>query len=355
MALSPRSRREFLAAGLAALPSLMADARGNDLTSLTIKQAADLVRRKAASPVELVAACLKRIDQLNPKLNAFITVSAEPALAAARELESEAHRGKFRGPLHGVPVALKDNIDTAGIRTTGASELFKDRVPTEDAEVVRRLKNAGAIILGKLNMHEFALGGTSAVTYFGPVHNPWALDHHPGGSSGGNAAAIAADLCFGSLGTDTGGSIRIPASYCGLVGLKPTNGLVSNRGVIPNSWTFDTVGPLCKTVQDAALLLAVTAGYDAGDPTSANAPVSDYARAIGMRTAKLRLGIPRTPYFDNLDSEIAKAIQAAVEVLRKQVAEIRDVRIPPSPGLGDVSNAEIYAYHQPWITKTPEL
>ena len=177
---------------------------------MTLKHASELLRSKSASPVDLTEACLKRIDKYNSALNAFITVTSEQALAAAREVAAEQRRGKWRGPLHGIPIALKDNIDTAGIRTTAASELFKDRVPSEDAEVVRRLKDAGAVILGKLNLHEFAYGGTSDVTYFGAVHNPWALDHISGGSSGGSAAAVAADLCFGALGTDTAGSVRIP-------------------------------------------------------------------------------------------------------------------------------------------------
>src|SRR5207247_497556 len=175
----------------------------------------------------------------------------------------------------------------------------------DDAEVVVRLKKAGAVLLGKLNLHEFALGGTSAVTYFGPVHNPWKLDHVPGGSSGGSAAAIAADLCIGSLGTDTGGSIRIPASYCGIVGFKPTYGRVSNRGVIPMAWTLDHVGPMCKTVEDAALVLAAIAGYDPLDPTSVDAPVAGYDRALHMDISKLRVGVARTPFFENLHSAVA--------------------------------------------------
>jgi len=354
---SDLSRRGFLTAGLgaAAWSALPAFEASQDLALLTLKQASDLIRRRGASPVELTEACLKRIAQYNPALNAFITIAREQALATARELEAEQKSGKWRGPLHGIPVALKDNIDTAGIRTTGASGLFKDRIPTEDAEVVARLKKAGAIVLGKLNLHEFALGGTSAVTYFGPVHNPWALDHHPGGSSGGNAAAMAADFCFGSLGTDTGGSIRIPAAYCGVVGFKPTYGRVSNRGVIPNSFTFDTVGPMCKTVEDVALMLSVIAGYDELDVSTVNVPAADYSRAMQMRTSKLRLGIPRTPFFEDLEPEIAKAVEAALDVLRHLAGEVKDVQLPASAGMTGVSNAEIYAYHAPYITKTPEL
>jgi aspartyl-tRNA(Asn)/glutamyl-tRNA(Gln) amidotransferase subunit A len=362
--LARHTRREFFIAGLgvaASAPALseafdvaQAESKG-DLATLTLKEASDLIRRRDVSPVELTEACLRRIDRYNPALNAFVTVAREAALQAARQLEDEQRRRRWRGPLHGIPVAFKDNIDTAGIRTTGASALFKDRVPDEDAYVVARVRAAGAIVVGKLNLHEFALGGTNAVTYFGPVHNPWALDHHPGGSSGGNAAAVAADLCLATLGTDTGGSIRIPASYCSVVGLKPTAGRVSNRGVIPNSWTFDTVGPMCKTVEDAALMLSAIAGYDPLEPTSVDTPVADFAGALRARVSALRVGIPRTPFYDGLQPEVAAAMDGAHVVLRKIAGDVRDVQVPPSPGLGSVSNAEIYAYHAPWITKTPEL
>jgi len=208
------SRRSFLVAaatasiGLALKP---ASVEPQDVAGLTLKEASEMVRRKAVSPVDLTQACLKRIETYGPALNAFITVTRDQAIESARAMEAEQLRGKWRGPLHGIPIALKDNIDTAGIRTTAASALFKDRVPSEDAEVVRRLKNAGAILLGKTNLHEFAYGGSSSVSYFGPVHNPWALDRISGGSSGGSAAATATGLCFGSLGTDTAGSVRIPA------------------------------------------------------------------------------------------------------------------------------------------------
>src|SRR6516225_7284024 len=275
------SRRALLATGIGAVAWAVDSDRGNpqDLAALTLKKASELVRRKTVSPVDLTQACLKRIEQYNLLVNAFITISGESALATARSRESEAQRGNWRGPLHGIPIALKDNIDTAGVRTTAASELFKDRVPSEDAEVVRRLKNAGAIILGKTNLHEFAYGGTSSISYFGAVHNPWALDRIPGGSSGGSAAATAARLCFGALGTDTASSVRGPACYCGIVGFKPTYGRVSNRGVVPLSWTLDHVGPLCRTVEDAALMFAAIAGYDELDPTTVNTPVPDYNRA----------------------------------------------------------------------------
>src|SRR4029077_20091702 len=227
--------------------------QSDDLTRLIIREVSDLVGKKKVSPVELTTACLARIDRLNPSLDAFITIMAESALAQAREAEAEVKRGNWRGPVHGVPIALKDLFDTAGGRTTAGSGVFKDRVPTEDAEVVRRLKAAGAVLLGKTNMHEFAFGGSSIVSYFGAVHNPWELSHIAGGSSGGSAAALAAELCYGALGSDTAGSVRIPASHCGIVGLKPTYGLVSTRGVIPLSWSLDNVGPMARTVADTAL------------------------------------------------------------------------------------------------------
>jgi aspartyl-tRNA(Asn)/glutamyl-tRNA(Gln) amidotransferase subunit A len=356
------SRRSFLAAGLGAGAAALAARPGfaapQNLAGLSIKQASDLLRSRGASPVDLVKACLDRIDKYNPSLNAFITVTGDQALATAKEMEAEQRRGKWRGPLHGIPIALKDNIDTAGIRTTGASELFKERMPEEDAEVVRRLKDAGAILLGKLNLHEFAYGATSTVSYFGAVHNPWALDRVAGGSSGGAAAAVAADLCFGALGTDTAGSIRLPACCCGVVGLKGTYGRVSNRGVIPLSWTHDHVGPLCKTVEDAALMLGAIAGYDQQDPTTRDMPVSDYSRAIGMPTAKLRLGIPRSPFFENLDPQVARAVDAALEVLTTLTSTVVDVNLPPggfrSSGVYlNVRGPEAYTYHARFLAESP--
>jgi aspartyl-tRNA(Asn)/glutamyl-tRNA(Gln) amidotransferase subunit A len=328
-------------------------AQPREIARLTIRQASDLLRSKSVSPVELTQGCLDRIKTHNSKLNAFITVTGEQALAEARTAEDEIRRGKWRGPLHGVPFALKDNIDTAGVLTTGGSELFKDRVPTEDAEVARRLKNAGAILLGKLNLVEFAYGGNPTVTHYGTVHNPWALDRSPGGSSSGPGAAVAADLCFGSLGTDTAGSIRMPASNCGVVGLKPTYGRASLRGVIPLSWTLDHIGPICKTVEDAALIMNVIAGYDPLDPTTSDAPVPDYVRALKTPTAKLRLGRP-AGYFEGLHPEVAKAVDAAIEVLRTLTATLSDVQLPAAVNGAQLWGPEAYAYHAPWFTKTPE-
>ena len=356
------SRRSFLvAATIAASGVTLKPAFGEsqDLASLTLKEASELLRRKTASPVDLTQACLKRIETYNPALNAFITVNKDQAMEAARAMQAEQRRGKWRGPLHGIPIALKDNIDTAGVRTTVASELFKDRVPSEDAEVVRRLKTAGAIILGKTNLHEMAYGGTSAVSYFGPVHNPWALDRIPGGSSGGSAAATAASLCFGALGTDTAASVRGPASFCGVVGFKPTYGRVSTRGVVPLSWTLDHVGPLCRTVADAALMLSAIAGYDPMDPASVDALVPDYSQAFQMQTSKLRLGIPKNPFFDSLDPEIAKAADAAIGILGKltessQEIELPSTTIPMDQIYANVRAVEAYTYHAKWLAESPE-
>lgn len=350
------SRRSFVATaiGAATLAAGASFGETQDLTGLTLKRAGELLRSKAISPVDLTNACLRRIEKYNPPINAFITVTGESALATARKMEEEGRKGKWRGPLHGIPIALKDNIDTAGIRTTGSSELFKDRVPTEDAVVTSKLKSAGAILLGKLNMHEFAYGPTSAISYFGPVHNPWALDRISGGSSGGSAAAIAAALCFGTLGTDTGGSIRIPSSHCGTVGLMPTYGRVSNRGVIPMAWTLDHVGPICKTVEDAALLLGVIAGYDELDPTTVDVSIPDYSRALKLQVSKLRVGIPRALFYDNLDPEYAKAVDAAIEVLRNLTASVEEIQVPSAPPAPVIWGPETYAYHAKWLKESPE-
>ena len=360
--LGSHDRRTFLGVGLSAAVGFVlrpTTAQSTDVTGLTVKQASDLLRRKSVSSLEITQACLKRIEEYNPILNAVITVTPEQALATARELDAERQRGRWRGPLHGIPITVKDNIDTAGIPTTAASELFKDRVPSEDAEVVRRLKNAGAVLLGKDNLHEFAYGGSSSVSYFGAVHNPWALDRVPGGSSGGSAAAVALDLCVASIGTDTAGSVRIPAAYCGIVGYKPTYGRVSNRGVIPLAWTLDHVGPLCKSVDDAALLLGGMAGFDERDPTTEETPVPDYRRELEARPRKLRVGVVRTPFFDSLDAEIADAVEKAIEKLRERTTSVRDVQLP-SPDVSfdqlyaQVRRPESYAYHSRWIKESPE-
>ena len=275
-------------------------------------------------------------------------------MSQAREAEIEIQRGRWRGPLHGIPVGLKDLIDTAGVKTTCASAVFADRVPTEDADVVRRLKLAGAVLVGKQNMHEFAYGGTSVPSHYGPVHNPWDISRIAGGSSGGSAAAVAAGLCLGAIGSDTGGSIREPSAYCGIVGLKPTYGRVSARGVVPLSWSLDHIGPICRTVKDAALLLEVLAGYDPLDSASVDWPTAQYAKIAGAKALGLRVGVVRRMFFEGLDPEIEAAVNQAIDVLRDTAAAVRDVELPAGPPPAIVG-PEAYAFHAPYFTKTPNL
>jgi aspartyl-tRNA(Asn)/glutamyl-tRNA(Gln) amidotransferase subunit A len=321
------------------------------VTSVSLADVSELVRTKKVSPVELTQACLARIEHVDPRLNAFITVTAESALAEARAAEAKITRGEWRGPLHGIPVALKDLVEAAGVRTTAGSALRKDYVPTKDAEVVRRLRAAGAVFVGKTNMHEFAYGGSSAISHFGPVHNPWDVERSPGGSSGGSAAAIAADMCFAAIGTDTGGSIRQPAAYCGIVGLKPTYGRVSTQGVMPLSWSFDHVGPMTRTVKDAALVLAAIADD------------ADHTASLGASTSSMRVGVLRDLFFENIHPEIAAALEEALRVLKEFTREQRDM----SPLAGDVTYesvmkpyravlmAEAYEYHSRDVERTPGL
>ncbi|HWC15640.1 MAG TPA: amidase [Terriglobales bacterium] len=324
-----------------------------ELKWLTITEASHLLRSKKISSVELTQTCLDVIEKLNPKLNAFITVTAESALAEAREADKELQNRKWRGPLHGIPTALKDLFDVAGVRTTAASPLFKDRIAVEDCEVVRRLKDAGAVLLGKLNMHECAYGGSSVISHFGPVRNPWSTEHIAGGSSSGSAAAVAAGMCCGALATDTGGSVRQPSAYCGTVGLKPTYGRVSTRGVIPLSWSLDHVGPITRSVADAAIMLQVIAGHDSEDSTSVDVSVPDYGAAIDVRRP-LRIGIPRAHFYDELDPAIERAMTAALSIIGKLATSIQDVEIPTTNDT-TVQRAEAFAYHCENAKSSPHL
>ncbi len=354
--MSTLSRRAFaasLVAGAAVARSSVRvaaqrPATPTDLAWLSLTEATELVRTRKVSATELVAACLDRITTYNPKLNAFITTSGEAALARAKALDS-LPASATRGPLHGVPIALKDNIDTAGVRTTAASSVYDDRIPAEDAEVARRLHAAGAVVLGKLNLHEFANGGTSATSYYGPVRNPWALERNPGGSSGGSAAAVAAALCYGALGTDTGGSIRTPASYCGIVGLKPTYGLVSIRGIIPLVVSLDHCGPMTRTVADAALMLQVLAGYDRLDIASVEHPAENYVAALTSPVKSLRVGVARVPFFDHVDADVAAATTAALKTIGSLTASVRDVVLPSTSDIN--LNGEMFAYHEALYAK----
>jgi aspartyl-tRNA(Asn)/glutamyl-tRNA(Gln) amidotransferase subunit A len=324
----------------------------NQLESIT--ELAARLRRREISPVEITRECLRRIEKDEANLNSFITVMGESALEEARTAEAEMVRGQWRGPLHGVPVAVKDLIDTAGGRTTSASELHQGRVPEEDAEAIRRLRRAGAVILGKNNLHEFAYGGSSLVSFYGEVRNPRNAAHIAGGSSGGSAAAVAAGLCYAAIGTDTAGSIREPAALCGCVGLKPTYGRVSCRGVIPLSRSLDHVGPLAATAADTALILQAIAGYDGGDLASADVPVSDYVSGLDDGVKALRVGIPREYFFADLEEEVGAAVEAAVGTIRALVAEVREVKIE-APTDRTVQAAEAYAYHAEDAGRAPEL
>jgi aspartyl-tRNA(Asn)/glutamyl-tRNA(Gln) amidotransferase subunit A len=364
MQITDCSRRDFLriaggACAAAAIPSSIEAAQRIappiDLPTTSLWEASELVRTKKVSPKELTAACLARIQRLNPTLNAFITVTDEQAMADAQRAEAEIMKSGWRGPLHGSPLGVKDLFDTAGVRTTGGSRQFADRVPGEDADVVRRLKTAGAVIVGKQNLHEFGLGATSASSHFGPVHNPWDRDYVAGGSSGGSGAAVAASLCYGALGTDTGGSVRIPASFCSIVGLKPAYGRVSTRGVIPLSWSMDHVGPLTRTVLDAAILLQAIAGYDPQDTTSVDRPVSALMAAIKRGPASLRVGVPREPFFTGLHADVQTAVEQAIGVLSKLTAGVRDVVVPVNAELHlEVMLAEGFAFHAARVREAPQ-
>jgi aspartyl-tRNA(Asn)/glutamyl-tRNA(Gln) amidotransferase subunit A len=316
---------------------------------LTITEAQRLIRSKEISPLELTQAHLDRITQIDPKLNAYLTVTVESALAQARSATDAIARGDKLGALHGIPIGLKDLFDLKGVRTTAGSLFLKDNVATEDAFVTKRLRDAGAIFLGKLNMHEWAYGVTTINPHYGTTRNPWNLDHIVGGSSGGSAAALIAGLCMGALGSDTGGSIRIPASLCGVVGLKPTYGHVSVRGVIPLAWSLDHVGPLARSVEDVALLFSVIAGHDEDDPYSMhNAEFLMHHLEIPDHN-KFRVGIPDDSFFADLNPETKAAVETAIATIKKlgfanSQIDLSDADEVSSASL-KVLQAEATAYH----------
>jgi aspartyl-tRNA(Asn)/glutamyl-tRNA(Gln) amidotransferase subunit A len=297
----------------------------SDLTHLTIAEAADLLARREIAAVELTEAHLRRIDAHDTHLNSFITVTSDHALTQARAADAELTRGVRRGPLHGIPLALKDLYDTAGIRTTAGSTFFADRIPDTDARAVTLLYQAGAVLLGKLNMHEWALGVTNINPHYGPSRNPWDPSRITGGSSGGAAAALAAGLCMGALGSDTGGSIRIPSSLCGIVGLKPTFGRVSLQGVIPLSWNLDHAGPMARTVTDAALLLQAIAGYDPDDPVSVALPVDNLLATLDAGVTGWRIALATDAHFGEADPEVISAVRRAATVFEELGARVEAV------------------------------
>jgi len=331
-----------------------------DLISRPITELAPLLQSKQISPVELFDEVLNRIHQLQPKLNSFITVTEAEGRKAATEAEAEIRNGRYRGPLHGIPISIKDLFATRGVRTTAGSKVLGKWVPDYDATAVTRLLQAGMVMVGKANMHEFAYGVTNNNRHYGPARNPRDQTRVPGGSSGGSAAAVASSQCTASLGSDTGGSIRIPSAACGTVGLKPTYGRVSRFGAIPLAWSLDHVGPITKTVEDAAIILSAIAGPDPNDPTASSGAVPDYRKEIraanGIRG--LRLGIPRQYFFDHVDPEIRAAVDKAIRELESLGASTLAVDIPNLENCAameaHITLVEATSYHEPYLKRQPD-
>jgi aspartyl-tRNA(Asn)/glutamyl-tRNA(Gln) amidotransferase subunit A len=331
----------------------------SELHWLTVTEAAHAIAHGKISPVELLEALLARIDALDPKLNAFIRLDREPALKAAQAAEAEAKAGRLRGPLHGVPVGIKDIIDVAGLPTTCHSKILEDHRAKADAVCVQKLRGAGAIVLGKLSTHEFAIGGPSFDLPWPPARNPWNTDHHPGGSSSGSGSGVAAGLFPMALGSDTGGSVRNPASCCGIVGLKPTYGLVSRRGVFPLSFTLDHIGPMTRTLADNALMLEAISGHDRLDPGSVAAPRGHYAAALERPVRDLRVGFVR--HFHEVDMpaepEVTAGLEHVLRTLQMEGAEVRDVRLPALGEFAAVNRvilqSEAWAIHGTWLRERP--
>jgi aspartyl-tRNA(Asn)/glutamyl-tRNA(Gln) amidotransferase subunit A len=328
----------------------MAQRADQDVLQSSLLKLSGLIKKRQISPMEVTRKLLERIEALNPKLNAYITVVHEKAMESALQAEKEIAAGNWKGPLHGIPIGLKDLIYTKEIKTTMGSAIYKDHIPGYDAAVVEKLKQAGAIIIGKLNTHQFAYGPTGDRSFFGAVKNPYDLSKIPGGSSSGSGASVAASMCFAALGTDTGGSIRIPSACCGIVGMKPTFGRVSKYGVFPLSWTLDHVGAMTKTVQDNAILLNVLSGYDERDPYSVKVKDEDFTRLLHQGVKGSIIGIPSTFYFENVDSEVEKQVRQAVEVFRSLGAEIRIIEIPHLKQISLAQQitieSEAYAVHE---------
>jgi aspartyl-tRNA(Asn)/glutamyl-tRNA(Gln) amidotransferase subunit A len=332
-----------------------------ELTSLTLHQAAEMLRRKEVSPVEMTRAHLERIQAMDDKLNAFITVTPELALQQARQAEQEIRSGDYKGILHGIPLGIKDLFETEGIRTTAGSTFFADYIPDTDAAVVQKLKDAGSVLLGKLNMHEIALGVTNENPHFGDCCNPWDLARISGGSSGGNAAALAAGLCMGAIGSDTGGSIRIPAALCGVVGLKPTYGRVSLRGVIPLSWNLDHAGPMARCVRDVALLLQGIAGYDPQDAWSVDHPITDYLSFDNEGIKGWRVALAANDYFTDSEivgKEVHQAVQQAARIFEQLGAFVEEVSFPNARDAamanGLMTPADAATFHHQRLAEHPE-
>ena len=328
-----------------------------DLCYLTIAEAAGLLRQRKLSSMELTQAHLERLEALDGRLNAYITVLADRALTQARRADAAFATGQAASPLQGIPVAVKDLLYTKGVRTTAGSKILGDFVPDYDATVVERLEAAGAVLLGKLNLLEFAMGGTMTNVHYGTTRNPWNTDHFPGGSSSGSGAAVAAGLAMGAVGTDTGGSIPGPAHNCGIVGLKPTYGRVSRYGVAPLSWSLDHVGPMTRTAEDCALMLGAMAGHDPRDPASSPAPVSDYTAHLGDGVRGLRVGVLRKDTFQELSHDVSDGIEGALGALRELGALVQDVALARQMDARTLYTAIVYpeaaAFHLEWLKTRP--
>ncbi|MGE0224385.1 MAG: amidase [Acetobacteraceae bacterium] len=328
---------------------------------MTIAEASGLIRTGKLSPVDLAQGFFSRIKALDGQLNAYILPLEEQAMASARAAESDIAAGRWKGPLHGIPIGLKDIYNTAGVTTTGHSALFKDHVPQEDAHTVALLRAAGAVFTGKLSTWEFAIGGTSFDLPWPPARNPWDLSRDPSGSSSGSGAAVAAGLAMGAMGTDTGGSIRGPAAWCGIAGHKPTYGYLSRRGILPLSFSLDHAGPMCWTSEDCALMMNVLARHDPLDAASADVAVPDFAAGLNDPLGGLRVGVVRHFFETDLstDAETIAALENALMVLRDMGASVFDVTLSPFEVYGAVgsliSRSESFAYHQDWLRTTPEL
>lgn len=294
----------------------------------TISQLSAKLKAQDVSPVEVTTMMLERIADVDQEINSYITVMSEDAGKQAKQAEREIAEGHDRGPLHGVPIALKDLLNTKGTLTSSGSQVLADNIPDFDATVVSKLREAGAIILGKLNMHEFAFGVTNKNDYFGDAKNPWDVERTPGGSSGGSGAAVAAGLAYAALGSDTGGSIRTPAAFNGIYGLKPTFGRVSKYGSIPLAWSLDHIGPMTRSVADLAIVLQVIAGFDKNDPTTVKHTVPNYMTSLGTKVTELKIGIPTNYFFDFVEEEVASSVNAAIKQLEKLGATIVEVTIP---------------------------
>ena len=314
-----------------------------------------LVQNKEISPVEIIEAHLTRIDATEPVLNSFITLLADEARGAALQAEKDIQAGRYKGPLHGIPVALKDLYDTGGVRTTSGSRIFDNFIPTEDCTVAAKFQQAGAILVGKLNMHPFAYGPTGENLDYGHMHNPWNPDMVTGGSSGGSGSAAAAGQCTITTGSDTGGSIRIPAALCGIVGLKPTYGLVSRHGLTPLSWSLDHPGPMTRTVEDAAITMNVIAGHDPKDVASAKVDIPDYTSALSGDIKGLRIGIVKEYFETPLDPQVRKAVMDAIGLLESMGAEVKEVSYPMFNQSQAISStvlmSEATAYHRDLLEK----